>query len=227
MQITEDKDGILISFAKEVKAPEVVGSHIGAELKNALKENGWSKIPNVILLNDTASALLAGTGAKNKKYSSYIGFILGTGLNAAYVQNESKEFSLKKQIIVCESAKFEGFKNSDFDIILDEKSVKPGSSPFEKLCSGAYMGPLALETLQMGAREGLFSDDFKNSILQTESLSLIEVSTFLEHSDNLTHKYSDSFEKANQEDCQKIFEIFDAPAFYSAMKAKAKTKQSA
>ena len=210
MTITEEKDGILDSFSKEVKAPEVVGSSIGAELKNALAEQGWSKIPNVILLNDTASALLAGTG--RKKYSSYIGFILGTGLNAAYVQGDNEAYDIKKQIIVCESAKFDGFKNSDFDIMLDEKSVKPGSSPFEKLCSGAYLGSLALETLKFAAKEGLFSPEFGKHISERDSLTLIDVSAFLEKSDERTGAFSDMFdgESASPEDKQVLFSVFDA-----------------
>ncbi|MBQ4378752.1 MAG: hexokinase [Treponema sp.] len=210
MTITEEKDGVLISFAKEVKAPEVVGCHIGAELKKSLKENGWTKIPEVILLNDTASALLAGSGSK--KYSSFIGFILGTGLNAAYLQPANKEYELKKQIVVCESAKFSGFKNSDFDIFLDEKSVKPGSAPFEKLCSGAYVGPLALETLQFAAKEKIFSEEFSDAVLNRKSLTLIEVSGFLENSNPEKCEFSDLFDSdgATDADLKNIFEIFDA-----------------
>lgn len=211
MTITEEADGILKSFSKEVKAPEVVGSHIGAELKKALVEHGWTNDPKIVLLNDTASALLAGSGSE--KYSSYIGFILGTGLNAAYVQSERADYpGLKKQIIVCESAKFGGFKNSDFDILMDEKSVNPGTSPYEKLCSGAYLGPLALETIQLAAKEGIFSKGFSTQVAALKSLSLIEVNEFL-------HKYAENksvcpevFARANAtaEDSELLFEIFDA-----------------
>ena len=209
MQITDEHDGILKSFSKEVKAPEVVGCKIGEELKKALKENGWSKIPKVILLNDTAAALLAGSG--NKKYSSYIGFILGTGLNAAYVQSANSEFEISEpQIVVCESAKFGGFKNSDFDIILDEKSLNPTSSPFEKLCSGAYLGPLALETLQFAAKEKIFSGEFSKAISQRNSLSLLEVSSFLENSFKEKAIYPKFDENANFKDSEIIFDIFDA-----------------
>ena len=210
MKITEEHDGILLNFSKEVKAPEVVGSYIGVELKKSLAEHGWKKIPNVILLNDTVSALLS--GINNEKYSSYIGFILGTGMNCAYLQGENAEYELKKQIVVCESAKFGGFKNSDFDIIMDEKSVKPGSAPLEKLCSGAYLGPLALETLQFAARENIFSQEFSKAILKKESLTLIEVNTYLDESDAQKGDYSEMFEAdgATQADCQNLFEIFDA-----------------
>ncbi|WP_296320922.1 hexokinase [Treponema sp. UBA3813] len=210
MTITENHDGILTNFSKEVKAPEVVGCTIGEELKKALKDDGWQNEVKIFLLNDTVSALLAGAGKGN--YSSYIGFILGTGMNCAYVQPKNSAYNLKRQIVVCESAKFGGFKNSDFDIIMDEKSVKPGSSPLEKLCSGAYIGPLALETLYFAAKEGLLSQEFSKSISNKKSLSLIEVSSFLENSDNKKGIYSEMFdsEKATKEDCKILFQIFDA-----------------
>ena len=38
MTITEDGDGILLGFSKEVKAPEVVGAKVGECLKAVLKE---------------------------------------------------------------------------------------------------------------------------------------------------------------------------------------------
>ena len=210
MTITENLDGILTNFSKEIQAPEVVGSYIGTELKEALKAQGWSKIPQVIILNDAAAALISGTG--NPKYSAYIGLILGTGLNCAYLQPAKKEFELKKQIIVCESAKFGGFKNSDFDILLDEKSLHPGTSPYEKLCSGAYLGPLALETIQVAAKEGLFSNGCADIIEKTTKLTLIEVSDFLEKSNIETGQFFPLFKDAtpNQDDYKTLFAIFDS-----------------
>ena len=209
MTITEDQDGILLGFSKEIKAPEVTGSYIGAELKQVLAERGWTNIPKVILLNDTVSALLAGSG--NKKFASYVGFVLGTGLNCAYVQNENPAYpSLKKQIIVTECAKFGGTEKSDFDVLVDMKSVQPGTSPLEKLCSGMYMGAIALTMLQRGAQEGLFSADFGDEIISKKTLSLIEVSDFLEKTDAATQTYPDMFTGADKHDCAIIFDLFDA-----------------
>ncbi len=210
MSITEDHDGVLINFSKEVKAPEVVGCKIGEELKKALQKDGWQGEIKIFLLNDTVSALLAAAG--QKKYSSYVGFILGTGMNTAYVQPKKADYDLERQIIVCESAKFGGFKNSDFDIILDEKSLNPGSSAFEKLCAGAYLGPLAYETLYIAAKEGLFSKEFNEKIDSLKSLSLIEVSNFLESSNPKNGEFSNLFdsENADKKDLEMIYEIFDA-----------------
>ena len=135
MEIQENGDGILLGFSKEVKAPEVVGSKVGEELKKALSARGWNTINRITLCNDTVAALLAGAACagSGNNYSSYIGYILGTGMNAAYIQPECSCCGIKKQIIVCESGKFKGVNRSDFDIEFDKTTVSPGTFFMEKL----------------------------------------------------------------------------------------------
>lgn len=208
MTITDQQDGILLGFSKEIQAPEVIGSYIGAELRQTLAERGWNN-PKVILLNDTVSALLAGSG--NKRFSSYVGFILGTGLNCSYVQKENPAYpDLKKQIIVCECAKYDGLEKSDFDILVDLQSSQPGTSPLEKFCSGVYLGPIALHMILRAAQEGLFSASCAQQISLRKNLSLIEVSNFLEKTDLQNQTYPSLFGGANQDDNAILFDLFDA-----------------
>lgn len=214
MTITEDGDGVLINFSKEVKAPEVVGSHIGKELVKALSEHGWKKKLHVSLLNDTVAALLAGAAdvAEGMRYSSYVGFILGTGMNGAYIQSEDPAYKgLKKQIIVCESGKFADVIQSDFDKALDAKSEKPGTGLMEKQCSGAYMGPLAYEAIHSAAQEGLFSKKFSESLLQISKLTQIEMDSFL-HAPYSTASVlgAKAAESATEEDYARLFQLLDA-----------------
>lgn len=208
MTITDDQDGILIAFSKEIKAPEVEGCKIGEELSKTLAEKGWKIVPRVFLLNDTASALLAGTGDQHS--SSNVGFILGTGMNAAYIQKENMSYpGLKKQIIVCETAKFGDVSRSYFDIQLDMHSAKPGCAPLEKMCSGAYLGPLALEMLKIAAEDGLFSDDTTQLIRRTTRLSLVDVCCYLKNevSDSSPLSYVKKIDHVN--DYQIIIDLFD------------------
>ena len=208
MTITDQQDGILLGFSKEIQAPEVIGSYIGAELRQTLAERGWNN-PKVILLNDTVSALLAGSG--NKKYDSFVGFILGTGLNCAYMQKENPAYpDVKKQVIVCECGKYGNFEKSDFDVLVDIHSSQPGTAPLEKMCSGVYLGPIALQMLLRAAQEGLFSASLCQQISLRKSLSLIEVSTFLEQTDLDNHTYPNMFSGATTEDCDVLFSLFDA-----------------
>lgn len=214
MTITEDGDGILLGFTKEVKAPEVVGCHIGKELSRALAEHGWKKNVKVTLLNDTVAALLAGAAApdEGKKYSSYIGFILGTGMNGAYIQSEDPAYkNLKKQIIVCENGKFGKVIRSDFDIAFDKKSVNPGTAVIEKECSGAYLGPVAYEIITSAAKEGLFSEKFANSLLELDGMTLIELDRFL-HAPYSTNSIlgAKAKESADEDDYETLFQLLDA-----------------
>ena len=220
MKITEDGDGILIGFSKEIKAPEVVGCHIGQELIAALKEHGWKNEMHVSLLNDTVAALLAGASisGNGKRYSSYIGFILGTGMNGAYIQPEVPEYDdLKQQIIVCESGKFCSVPVSTFDLSYDTKSVKPGTSLLEKQCSGAYLGPLSLEMIQLLANSGLFSYQFSKKLLDIKSLSLIEMDAFL-HKPYSTDSILGSLaaEYATEKDYNRLYQTLDAVVERSA-----------
>lgn len=224
MQITDDGDGILLGFSKEVKAPEVVGSRVGQCLKDVLKEHGWNEIRRVTMLNDTAAALLAGAAAPSAgcKYSSYIGFILGTGMNAAYIQNEIQECNFQKQIVVCESGKTKSVILSDFDKAFDKKSAKPGTFYIEKQCSGAYLGFVALEMLHTAAAEKLFTEKLCTVLAAVESLTLIEVDAFLHgpYAENGTLAKI-AAENASEEDYDLLFELLDAVVERSARSAAA------
>ena len=218
MTITKDGDGILINFTKEVKAPEVVGCAIGKCLKEALVAHGWNEPKRVSLLNDTVAALLAGkAAAKSTPYSSYIGFILGTGMNAAYLQPGDKELKIDEQIIVCESGKFLSVVNSDFDIEFDKTTQRPGSFYLEKHCSGAYLGPVGLLALKAAANDKLFSDKVNAAILKIQELTLIEMDKYLHgpyDSESILGKIVCSV--ATEEDADKIYQILDAVVERSA-----------
>lgn len=214
MNITKDGDGIPNAFSKEVKAPEVLGCPVGKTLAEKLHSRGWNKIQKITLLNDTEAALLAGAAAAKNgtKFSSYIGFILGTGINAAYVQPAAesslngKNEKIEKQIVVCESGKCDKIPLSDFDSSMDKKCAVPKQYPLEKQCSGAYLGPVALEMLLFAAKDKLVSDFCAQKIMELKKLSLIEIDDFL-HSPFKAGTVSSLCE--NDGDREAIFVLFD------------------
>ena len=59
-EILPNRDGRLIQWSKEVRAPEVEGRLIGSDLREALRRGGRAEPPEVVVLNDTTAALLAG-----------------------------------------------------------------------------------------------------------------------------------------------------------------------
>jgi Hexokinase len=181
-EILPNKDGRLIYFCKEVQAPGVVGQLIGKNLLDAL---GMPE-KQIVLLNDTVATLLAGKSASIRNdYDSFIGYILGTGTNTCYIENNPnilKNRSLdssKSQIINIESGNFSLAPRTDLDHQFDSATTNPGSHTFEKMISGGYFGPLCLLTLKTAAKEGVFTSDTASGILALQELSSEEVNIFI------------------------------------------------
>ncbi len=181
-EMLENGDGKLITFTKEVKAPEVEGSVIGQNLLQAFMRAGCSSRKKIVILNDTTATLLAGqTGHEGKEFETYLGFILGTGLNCSYVEKTNAIDKIKNssyreahQIINIESGKFARFKDGIIDREFTASTDKPEESKFEKKISGAYQGPLALAVLKKAAADNLFSE---GAALHIQSLKTLETKT--------------------------------------------------
>lgn len=162
-EITPDKDGRLIKWTKEIKAPDVVGEYMGASVKERLKARGYDM--DITVLNDTVATLLAGKSMSlDRQYSSYVGFILGTGTNTAYIEsnaNISKRDDLElngRQVVNVESGGFDQLPRSDADDLFDQGTADPGKYRLEKMISGAYMGGVALKLFYLAAEDNLLSE---------------------------------------------------------------------
>jgi hexokinase len=187
VEMFPDKDGRVLYFSKEIKAPDVVGQRVGAGLNSALVALGGAG-KQIVLLNDTVATLLAGrAGAGGRDYDSYIGFILGTGTNTAYVEenrNISKAQNLapgRSQIINVESGAFGGAPRGKGDTQFDATSASPGINVFEKMISGAYIGPLCGAMIRLAVAEGLFSPTSAKLLLRLTDVTTRNVSDFLAH----------------------------------------------
>ncbi|HEY5654055.1 MAG TPA: hypothetical protein VIR63_06795 [Pontiella sp.] len=178
--MTPELDGRLLYWSKEIKIPELVGSLVGEGLVEALEERGvYGK--KVVLLNDTVATLVAGCAhGQGFNASSYIGFILGTGTNTAYVERNDLVGKLTlnsgSQVINVESGSFSIFRRGPQDLALDECSENPGQHVFEKMISGAYQGPLSLELLQSLIPEGVFSDSGAAALAVMSDLPTVLIS---------------------------------------------------
>jgi len=182
-EILPNGDGKLLTWSKEVKIPELVGEYVGSGIIKALGKPG--KDHKIVLLNDTIATLLSGKMAGfASHYSSYIGFILGTGTNTAYVEtnaNISKLANLNEgtQAINVESGCFSKAISSNFDDSLNDKTDNPSLYRFEKMISGAYMGSIGLDMMQKAADEGLMSAEASKEILNWKFLSTKELDDFV------------------------------------------------
>ena len=185
-EIMPNKDGKVMRFSKEIKTKEVEGQMIGENLNAALKSIG-KESKHVVILNDTVTTLLAGRATSfGKNYDSYIGFILGTGTNTAYIEsnkNIKKKPDLdaeKSQIINIESGGFAKAPMGAIDKQFDKSTINPGEHTFEKMISGAYLGPLILETITQAVEDELFSEIAGERLTSIDELTTKDVSDFLE-----------------------------------------------
>lgn len=161
-EILPDCDARLIRWSKQIQAPSVEGQLIGSGLKRQLAQRGYER--RVVILNDTVATLLAGKSVGvTRNYSAYVGFILGTGTNTAYVERNAritKRADLDasgSMAINVESGSFGRVEQNVFDKILDVGTRDTGYYMFEKMISGAYLGSLGHIVLREAVKAGLFS----------------------------------------------------------------------
>ncbi len=219
MKITPDGDGEVISFSKEIKAPEVIGNLVGACLSDALVERGWERPEKIVLLNDTTAALLAGasTATGGLQYSSYAGLILGTGMNTAYIEpNPIKKIenlgrtAPATQIVVAESGLYSNLARSEFDIAFDKTTNTPGRYVMEKMCSGAYLGAVASLAIKQACEDGLFSENASKALLSVGTFTLFDMDRFFYTPFNTETVLGAAITKGNQDDRDMLFAILDA-----------------
>ena len=185
-EILKNKDGRLITLVKEVKVRDIEGEVIGAALLQKMKEMGYESEKKIVLLNDSAATLLGGKAAfQNREFDSFIGFILGTGLNACYLEENKNiikdEFLSSADgntLVNIESGGYSKAPRGTIDERFDSHSGNPGSQQLEKMISGAYQGGLMLEIIREAVSEGLFSAHFSNNICNVKVLHAREIDEF-------------------------------------------------
>ena len=176
---TQELDARLNCWTKGIRAPSIVGQYVGKEL---LKRLGGGEIA---IVNDTVATLLAAKATEgDRTYSSYLGFILGTGTNTAYVEKNRNIVKLTgldpagSMIINAESGSFDKISQSAFDVAMDAKTGDPGHNPFEKMIAGGYIGGVGLEVYKAAARAGMFSARAAQAIGGLGSLETIDFDNF-------------------------------------------------
>ena len=175
-------DGKLLYWTKQIQAPEIIGQWVGAELVRRLDPPP----PRILVLNDTVTTLLAGKASERPgtRHSAYIGFILGTGTNVAYVERNANIGKIQNvdpagtMVINTESGGFSKLEQSAFDKAMDAKTHDAGAQTFEKMIAGAYLGRLGLEVLKAAAREGFFGERAAKGIISLGTLESADLDNF-------------------------------------------------
>jgi len=221
LEILPDREGRLIHFTKEIRAPGVEGTLVGAGLRDALARAGVRGARTTVLLNDTTATLLAGRSAAEdaRAYDGYVGYILGTGTNAAYLERTiPKAPGAAEQIVVLESGGFAIRGRGDLDEAFDRTTKDPGSYTCEKMHSGGYLGGLAFTVLQAAAREGLFSGPGASALESIGTLGARDLSEFLSRPFDTSRPIGAAAARA-EHDRERMYLLLDALAGRAALLA--------
>ncbi|KAH8400562.1 hypothetical protein KR222_006814, partial [Zaprionus bogoriensis] len=174
--------GILTGWTKGFKCQGVEGHDVVELLRDAIERRDDIKVRVVAVINDTAGTLMA---CAYKKRDCRIGLVVGTGLNACYVEQtrhaqmfEQCQSSAKPHMIVNTELGAFGdnggldFIRTRYDEVVDEQSVNPGRQLLEKCTSGMYLGELVrLIVLQLMHRGVLFRDQSPAALCEKWSFS--------------------------------------------------------
>ena len=185
VEILPNKDGRMIRFSKEIKVSGVIGQLVGEHLNLAMSSLGLSANKHIVLLNDTVATLLAGCGWQNRAFDSLIGFILGTGTNCCYIENNAAITKKKDldpelfQIVNAESGGMCRGYQGKLDARFDKTTANPGANKFEKMISGAYLGPLFLFVVRTACKDGLFSKAAAAALGTLTTLDTREMNAFM------------------------------------------------
>lgn len=143
-------EGILQRWTKGFDIAGVEGKNIVPMLHSALEKKGVP-IRLTALINDTTGTLIASAYTDTKMK---IGCIFGTGCNAAYMEDIASIPKLAHMnlppdtpmAINCEWGAFDNehkvLPRTEFDVIIDRDSPRPGQQAFEKMIAGLYLGEI-------------------------------------------------------------------------------------
>jgi len=184
-EILPSRDGRILGLSKELRVAGIAGQLVGAQLCQALRGAGVASDLHFVVLNDTVGALLAGRAARaGQPAARQVGYVLGTGLNCAYVEDNGRIGKLSglaagRQVVNVEAGNWSGAPRGLVDRALDAQSAEPGTYLLEKAVSGAYLGALCLRTLRAACDDGLFTPDASACLRDWPRLGTPQLDPFL------------------------------------------------
>lgn len=182
-------DGIIEAMSKEVDVAGVGGAHACTELEAALVRAGApGGGRRYVMINDTVATLLGARAVHTDiPYCSHVGMILGTGMNACYIEQTSNIGKLEpgvyagdNMVVNMEAGIYTGLAQGTVDKQVDKASQYPGDHVYEKMISGGYFGHVLYGTFKLLWENGLFSGGFAEAMKPLRKVSLKEITRYIE-----------------------------------------------
>ncbi len=136
-------DIVVENFSKGIEIPDMIGKHVGQPMRGYLNDTRGAKISDAKVINDTVACLFAGLDKTG--YDSYIGLIVGTGYNMAYMTPKNMIGKLtsgdtSKIPVNLEAGNFTPPFLTTIDNLTDATTNNRDEQRFEKAVSGGYLG---------------------------------------------------------------------------------------
>ncbi|KAI9761659.1 MAG: hypothetical protein M4579_000893 [Chaenotheca gracillima] len=223
--------GVLQRWTKGFDVAGVEGKDVVPMFEAELKKRGLP-IKVTALINDTTGTLIASAYTDDQMK---IGCIFGTGCNAAYMETcgavpKLAHMNLPPDMPIAINCEYGSFDNehlvlprTQYDIIIDRDSPRPGQQSFEKMIAGLYLGEifrLVLVNLHENRDVCIFEGQDISKLkkpysLDASFLSLIEEDPFenlSETADLFSHKLSLTLSKPELELCRRLAELIGTRA---------------
>jgi len=177
--IQENGDALVGGMGKGVVVTGIENTMLAKELNEILLQRGKPAM-NTMVLNDTTATLMGALAQENESdYDGFIGFILGTGTNCAYIEDAKKvekypNFKGERMIINAEAGAFKGFIHGSADVRLVHEVSSKRSFNYEKMTAGAFFGPLAGHLFDIAVEEGILKTAEPHSHLELTTKELNE-----------------------------------------------------
>ncbi|TVY52900.1 Hexokinase [Lachnellula cervina] len=186
--------GVLQRWTKGFDIAGVEGKNVVPMFEAAIAKRGVP-IKLTALINDTTGTMIASAYTDPKMK---IGCIFGTGCNAAYMEDcgsipKLAHMNLPKDMPMAINCEWGAFDNehkvlprTQYDIIVDKDSPRPGQQAFEKMIAGLYLGEIFRLVLvdlhdnkEVHVFEGQNIDKLRKAYtLDSSFLSLVEEDPF-------------------------------------------------
>jgi hexokinase len=192
-----NRDGKVSALCKEVEVSGIEGVMAGAELDRAYRSRGMAGGKSYVRLNDTVATLLGARAVHgDENCDGYVGFILGTGLNACYVESLDRikklpagGYAAPSMIINTECGVYTGFAQGSIDAAIDAKSQFPGDHVYEKMISGGYFGDVLHGALALAGERGFLSGGFRRALEDMGTVDLKEITGYILEREPETNRY--------------------------------------
>ncbi|NXR16081.1 HXK3 protein, partial [Semnornis frantzii] len=144
---------VLLSWTKGFSASGCMGQDVAQLLREAAQRKQYLGLKVVAVVNDTVGTMMS-CGYDNPKCE--IGLIVGTGTNACYMEEMCNVGTVEgDQGRMCINMEWGFFGDNgclydfftQFDQLVDEKTINAGKQRFEKFISGMYLGEIVRHIL--------------------------------------------------------------------------------